>query len=322
MNPIWLIGGGLVLLGLGGELLVRGSVGAARAMGVSPLLIGLTLVGFGTSTPELVTSLQAASLGSPGIAVGNVVGSNIANILLILGVAALIRPVEFHPKAFRRDGPVLAIATAAGVAAVVHGRLSPLLGAAFLLGLAIYIVVSWLQERNAPPEDVEADRHEDQGEAAAPRRPRVLPGLGLAVVGIALTVGGARLLVDGAIEVARDWGVPETVIGLTIVAVGTSLPELVASAMAALRGRSDLAFGNVVGSNIYNVLGILGVTALVRPIEAPAELARFDVWIMLLAAALVLAQRNLRLGRSEGAVLVACYGLYVLAASTLASPSP
>lgn len=318
MDPVWLIGGGLLLLGAGGEMLVRGSVGAARSLGVSPLLIGLTLVGFGTSTPELVTSIQAAARGSPGIAVGNVVGSNIANVLLILGVAALIRPVEFHPRAFRRDGPVLLAATVAGLGAIVYGRLSPWLGATFVAALAGYVGFTWLQERRAPVEDIEADRHEAQAEAHAPPRPRLMPGLLMALVGIGLTVVGARLLVDGAIEVARAWGVPETVIGLTIVAVGTSLPELVASAMAALRGRSDLAFGNVVGSNIYNTLGILGVTALVRPIPVPGELARFDVWVMLAAVFLLLAQRNLRLGRREGLVLLVCYGLYVVAAAALA----
>jgi len=318
MDPVWLIAGGLVLLGAGGETLVRGSVGAARALGVSPLLIGLTLVGFGTSTPELVTSLQAASVGSPGIAVGNVVGSNIANVLLILGVAALIRPVVFHPAAFRRDGPMLALATLAAAGAVLYGRLTPPMGWLFLAGLAAYVVVGWLQERRAPPGDAEAGRIGDQAEAALPSRPRVLPGLLMAVGGIVLTVLGARLLVEGAIEVARASGMPETLIGLTIVAVGTSLPELVTSAMAALRGRSDLAFGNVVGSNIYNAIGILGITAVVRPIEAPPELARFDVWIMLAAAALVLAQRNLRLGRREGLVLVVCYALYVVTAASIA----
>lgn len=319
MDPVWLIAGGLVLLGVGGETLVRGSVGAARALGVSPLLIGLTLVGFGTSTPELVTSLQAASVGAPGIAVGNVVGSNIANILLILGLAALIRPVVFHPAAFRRDGPMLALAVLAAAGAVLYGRLTPPVGWVFLAALAAYVVVSWLQERNAPAGDAEAERLEDQAEAVQPPRPRVLPGLLMAVGGIALTVVGARLLVEGAIDVARASGVPETLIGLTVVAVGTSLPELVASSMAALRGRSDLAFGNVVGSNIYNSLGILGVTAVARPIDAPPELAGFDVWVMLGAAALLLAQRNLRVGRREGLVLVVCYALYVVTAAAMAS---
>jgi len=233
MDPIWLMLGGLVLLAVGGDVLVRGAVGAARALGVSPLLIGLTLVGFGTSTPELVTSLQAAAQGSPGIAMGNVVGSNICNILLILGLAALLRPIVFHPQAFRRDGLVLALVTAAAVAVVLYGRLTPAVGAAFLAALAIYIVVSWLQERRAPASDPEAGRLEDTAEAAAPARPRVLPGLLLAVAGIALTIFGARLLVDGAIQIARASGISETVIGLTVVAVGTSLPELVASAAPA-----------------------------------------------------------------------------------------
>jgi len=318
MDPTVLILGGLVLLAVGGETLVRGAVGAAKALGVSPLLIGLTLVGFGTSTPELVTSLQAALQGSPGLALGNVVGSNIANILLILGVAALIRPIHFDPRAFARDGVVLGAATLACIAVVLYGRLTPLIGAGFLAALILYVVVSWLQERRAPAGDPEAERLEHEAAASAPPRPTgVWGGVLLAIVGIALTVVGARLLVDGAIAIARDWGVSETLIGLTIVAVGTSLPELVASTVAALRGRSDVAFGNVVGSNIYNVLGVLGITALVKPIPAPPELARADIWVMLAAALLILFQRNLRLGRMEGLGLLMCYALYVsfLAAS-------
>lgn len=311
MDPVLLMLAGLALLAVGGEVLVRGAVGAARALGVSPLLIGLTLVGFGTSTPELVTSLQAAAKGSPGLAVGNIVGSNIANILLILGLAALLRPVSFDPRAFARDGLVLALATLACLGVALYGRLTPAIGIGFLVALATYIVVSWLQERRSPPGDPEATRLEAEAAAAAPARPRVLPGLALAVAGIVLTIVGARLLVDGAIDVARASGVSETVIGLTIVAVGTSLPELVASLAAALRGRSDVAFGNVVGSNIYNILGILGVTAVLQPLRVPPEIARVDIWVMVAATTLVLAQRNFRLGRREGLVLLLCYGLYV-----------
>ncbi len=316
MDPWLMIAAGLLLLAAGGETLVRGAVGAARALGVSPLLIGLTLVGFGTSTPELVTALQAASRGSPGIAVGAVVGSNIANILLILGLGALLRPIRFEAAAFRRDGAVLALVTVACLVVVLYGRLTPVVGAVFVAALASYVVLSWLQERRAPAGDAEAERIADTAEAAGPGRPRVLPGLLLAVGGIVLTIGGARLLVDGAIEVARASGVSETVIGVTIVALGTSLPEMVASIAAAVRGRSDVAFGNVVGSNIYNVLGILGVTALVKPIAVPAEVAAFDIWVMAGAALLLLAQRNLRLGRREGLVLLLCYGLYVAAVTS------
>jgi len=313
LDPIVSVLVGLALLAVGGESLVRGAVGAARALGVSPLLIGLTLVGFGTSTPELVTSLQAAARGSPGLAVGNVVGSNIANILLILGVAALIRPIRFDPRAFSRDGVALALATLACLAAVLFGRLTPWIGAGFLAALVVYLVVSWLQERRAAPGDPEAMRLEAETEAVVPAHPKVLPGLGLAIVGILLTILGARVLVDGAIDVARAHGVSETMIGLTVVAVGTSLPELVASVAAALRGRADVAFGNVVGSNIYNILGILGITAVVSPLEVPPEIARVDVWVMVAAATLILAQRNFRLGRREALVLLTCYGLYVTA---------
>lgn len=317
MNPIWLIAGGFVLLGVGGEVLVRGAVGAARALGVSPLLVGLTLVGFGTSTPELVTSLQAAAVGSPGIAVGNVVGSNICNVLLILGTAALIRPVALNRTAMLRDGTALGVVTLLALATILHGRLVPWMGAGFLGLLALYVLISWFQERRSPAADPDVAPADDRPGAEPPPRPRVFPGLLMAVGGIALTVMGARLLVNGAIDVARALGVADTVIGVTVVAIGTSLPELVTSAMAALRGRSDLAFGNVVGSNIYNVLGILGVTAIVTPIGIPPDLARFDVWIMVAATVLLLAQRNLKIGRRDGLVMVLCYALYLVAAAAL-----
>lgn len=320
MDPWLLIVIGVVLLALGGETLVRGSVAAARALGVSPLLIGLTLVGFGTSTPELVTSIQAALKGSPGLAFGNIVGSNTANILLILGLTALLRPIDIDRAAFRRDGAVMLLATIACVACVLYGRLTPLIGATFLAALGVYVLVCWLQERRPVAAPSAGASVPDPGPGLVPepsRRPRILPGVLLAVGGVALTVVGAGLLVDGAIVLARASGVSETVIGLTIVAVGTSLPELVASLMAALRGRSDLALGNILGSNIYNVLGILGLTALIRPIPAPPELARLDVWVMLAAAVLLLAQRNLRVGRREGLIMLLCYGLYLIVLTRL-----
>jgi len=305
------IAGGLILLVVGGDALVRGAVSLAERLGVSRLLIGLTLVGFGTSTPELVTSLQAAAIGAPGIAVGNVIGSNTANILLILGAAALISPLTTAKGAFIRDGTVLVVASALCVGIVLHGHLGRFWGVVFVASLLAYIVFTFLLERRI--KDASAMMHEAEAEAAPEGPSRVWLALVLTVGGIALTILGARILVDGAIRLAGAAGVSETIIGLTIVAIGTSLPELVTAVMAALRGQSDIAFGNVVGSNIYNILGILGVTALVTPIPVPVEIAETDIWVMVGATLLFLAFSftGWRLSRLEGSVFLAGYAAYL-----------
>lgn len=307
---IELIGGLALLLG-GGEALVRGSVSLARRLGVSQLMIGLTPVGFGTSTPELVSSIQAVLRGAPGIAVGNVVGSNIANVLLILGLSALILPIATSRAAFKRDGPALLGASVLVVAVVLAGEMSAWMGVCFLMLLVGYLVYTYFQERSS--DSASAQMHSG---IAAPDRPANLPiwaGLLLALGGIAAVVYGADLLVGAAIVLARQLDMSEAVIGLTLVAVGTSLPELVTSVTAALRGRGDLAFGNIVGSNIFNALGILGSTALVAPIVVPAQIGRFDVWVMLGAAMLlvVFATTGWRLGRREGGVFLVLFCLYL-----------
>jgi cation:H+ antiporter len=301
---------GLVLLVAGGELLVRGAVQIAQKFRISPLLIGLTLVGFGTSTPELVTSLQAAFAGSPGIAVGNVVGSNIANILLILGAAALIFPIAIARHTFRRDGVALAIATAMCLGAVLIGQLSVWLGAVFVLSLAGYLVYAFQSERRATAAaDAAAGTVADAPKATAGG---IALDLVLVIGGLALTILGAKLLVSSAIDIARMFHVSETIIGLTIVAIGTSLPELVTSVMAALRKHGDIAFGNIVGSNIYNIFGILGVTAMVKPIAVPAEIAGFDIWVMIAATAVLVlaAMSRWKISRLEGGVMLAAYIAY------------
>jgi cation:H+ antiporter len=302
---------GLALLTLGGEALVRGSVAAAKSLGVSPLLIGLTLVGFGTSTPELTTSIVAALEESPGIVVGNVVGSNIANVLLILGVAAVISPLVVNPAAFKRDSIAVLAAAVFCCAAALYGALSAWVGIVFLAVLVGYIAWAYINEKRS--HDAEAEMHEHVA-ADVPAGPRSLTiAIVTALVGIALTVFGASLLVDGAIDLAKGLGVSDTVIGLTIVAVGTSLPELVASVIAALRKHADVALGNVIGSNIYNVFGILGITAIVHPIDVPPEIARLDIWVMLTATLLLIAfvRSGWRLSRVEGAVLLALYAGYI-----------
>ena len=309
----WLsIAAGLVILTVGAEFLIRGSTALARQLGVSDLLIGLTLVGFGTSTPELVSSVEAALLGSPGVAVGNVVGSNIANILLILGLSVVIAPFAIDRRAFQRDGLVALFATIAMIGVSMTGEFGRLAGFAFLASIAAYVVYAFQTERKAP-HSPEAAQHAAEAKAIPPGPRSAFLDIALAVAGLGLLIAGAKLLVGGAINIAAALGVSETIIGLTIVAIGTSLPELVTASMAAMRGRSALALGNVVGSNIYNILGILGATAAIRPVSAPGEIVAFDNWVMLAATLLMIAfamTRN-RLSRLEGAVLVTGYAAYI-----------
>ncbi|MEX2629908.1 MAG: calcium/sodium antiporter [Tistlia sp.] len=309
------IAAGLVCLLAGGDALVRGAVALARRLGISPLLIGLVLVGFGTSTPELMTSLEAAFLGAPGIAIGNVVGSNTCNILLILGLGALLRPIAVAPAAFRRDGSVMALAALACLTLAFTGTLEPVIGLGFLLVLAVYLVFSYRQERTVGGASAELHRQEAASvPTAAIEPPSRLPlALLLAFGGLAGVLFGARLLVGGALEVAREAGLSETVLGLTLVAVGTSLPELAATLVAALRRQGDVALGNIVGSNIFNVFGILGVTAIVEPIPVPPQILAFDVWVMLAATAALIAAALLwrRLGRLLGLGFLAAYGAYL-----------
>ena len=317
--------GGLILLMLGGELLVRGAVQVATRFGVSPLVIGLTLVGFGTSTPELVTSVQAALSGSPGIAYGNIVGSNIANILLILGIAAIITPIAVSSNALKRDSTIMVLVTVvfAIVAALVPMGL--LAGLVFVLALAGYIFAAFWQERGLAAGALD-DAHGaafDKSLALQEADPALKApseigrsaflSILIAIAGLALVVLGGNLLVSGAVGLARSFSISETIIGLTIVAIGTSMPELVTSVMAALRKQTEVAFGNVVGSNIYNILGIGGFTALIAPTNVPSEIVRFDNLIMI-GASLVLvafAFTGRRISRREGAVLVAGYAAYV-----------
>jgi cation:H+ antiporter len=321
MTDIWLpLLGGLFLLIAGGELLVRGAVGVAERLGVSPLVIGLTLVGFGTSTPELVTSVQAALAGSPGIAYGNVVGSNIANVLLILGIAALIAPIAVASSALKRDGVVMLAAAIAFAALALTVPLGRTVGLIFIAGLVSYIVLAFRQERTAGAGHgavAEKARALEQVDPAlapgATPGPSLWVGLGLAVLGLGLVVLGGKFLVDGAISLARGFGISETVIGLTIVALGTSMPELVTSVVAGLKKQGDVAFGNIVGSNIYNVLGIAGFTAAIAPGAVPAEIARFDAPVMVAVSVVLLlvAYTGLRVSRREGLALLLGYGAYV-----------
>ncbi|NNC47209.1 MAG: calcium/sodium antiporter [Sphingomonas sp.] len=306
-----LVLGGLVLLGLGGEFLVRGTVGLARRFGVSPLLAGLVIVGFGTSAPELVTSLQAALSGSPDISVGNVVGSNIANVLLILGISAIIIPLPIKPPAFYRDGFAMSMGALAALAGVLLGGFDRLSGILLGMMLLSYIIVAYLTDRDK--NDDEAERHL-HAEAQKPKTKRSLALLLLMTAGgIAAVIFGAQYLIEGAVTLARGMGISEAVIGLTVVAVGTSLPELVACTAAAIKKEPDVALGNIVGSSIYNIFGILGITAAIVPLGAPPEIARLDIWVLIGVTGLLMLflRTGWTIHRWEGVIFTGAYAAYV-----------
>lgn len=320
MMDMWLpLIGGLVLLIAGGDLLVRGAVQVAERLGVSPLVIGLTLVGFGTSTPELVTSVQAALSGSPGIAFGNIVGSNIANILLILGISALILPIAVSSSALRRDAVVMLGVAAVFAALSFAMPLGRLVGVALIVALIAYIYLAFRQESSSSEHGAVYDKAAALEAVDPGLHPKPSPAGGmvtpllLAVGGLVLVVVGGAFLVKGAVAIAQSFGIPETVIGLTIVAVGTSMPELVTSVVAAFKRQSDVAFGNIVGSNIYNILGIGGGTALISPTRVPEQIVTFDNLLMVGVSLLlvIFAATGLRIARWEGAVLLAGYLVYL-----------
>ena len=287
------------------DTLVRGSVDIARRMAIPPLLIGLTVVGFGTSTPELLVSVDAALRGVPDIALGNVIGSNIANVLLIVGLSALVWPIRVLGDTLRRDTTVMILASLLLVPVFAMGQVGRQAGLILVAGLIAYLVLAYRQAGRAAPEE----------EGAKP--PATLVVSLLWVVGglIALMVG-ARFLVDGAVSIARDFGVSEAFIGLTIVAVGTSLPELATSLIAALRKQSEIAIGNIIGSNIFNILGILGVTALITPIPVAARFLRLDLPVVIAASVLLTALLLLRptIGRWVGVLMLIAYAAYVVSA--------
>lgn len=293
---------GLLGLFFGGEYLVRGASAVARHFGLSPMVIGLTIVGFGTSAPELLVSLQAALADppAPGIAIGNVVGSNIANILLILGVSAAIAPLVIPARKLWRDLGFMLAATAILWVMLADGQVTRMEGILLLAGLVAFLTTAFVTGRVEVDEVTLGDI--PQWKAWA-----------MTAGGLVVLVIGARLLVDSATEIARGFGISEAVIGLTIVAVGTSLPELATSAIAAIRKQTEIAVGNVIGSNIFNIFCILGVTATIVPIPAEARFATTDMpWVAATAAGLtVLAFVLGGLPRIAGVLLLVAYGGYL-----------
>ena len=301
--------GGLIILLLGGDFLVRGAVALARRLGISTLLIGLTVVACGTSAPELVVSMNAALSGVPGIAIGNVVGSNVANVLLVLGIPAVIAPIA-RESGTARSYLFMFGASVAFVVLCWWGILVVWQGVVLLVLFAIFLFFSFRWARQGGGEAALAESEvEDIGVVPG----SLGPALGITVGGLIGLVIGSHLLVDGASAIARAAGISEAVIGVTLVAFGTSLPELATSLMAALRRQGDVAIGNVIGSNLFNVLGVMGITATVVAVPVPAKFLSFDLWVML-AATLALAPfvfSRAPIGRVTGLVFALAYGGYV-----------
>ncbi|MFQ5955754.1 MAG: calcium/sodium antiporter [Kiloniellales bacterium] len=310
-----LAAGGLAILLVGGQALVAGATGLARWFGLSTLVIGLTVIAFGTSLPELLVAVQAAVRGSPGLTTGSVVGSNIANILLILGVGALVQPIACALHSVLRDGASLLAATALFTGFALTGAFRAGHGAVLLAALAFFMVWSYVGERRALQAAGPASGLAAQPMAAlapVPSRPRRMTPL-VAVILVAAGSGalymGSTMLIAGAVAIARSFAVPEELIGLTLIAVGTSLPELAAALTAGLRGEADLVLGNVVGSNIFNCLAVMGAAAVAAPIPVTAEILRLDIWIMVGASLLLIPVMVVgwRVSRLEGGILLLLY---------------
>ncbi len=298
--------GGLVLLLGGAEILVRGAVGLAERVGVSKMVIGMTIVAFGTSAPELVVSLDAALTGVPGLAVGNIVGSNIANILLIIGATAMILPFATKSDGSASDSMVMIVGTLSFVGLCYFGMLGKMAGIILVVLFVAFLVYSWWRERSSDStlaDDVDAVPH------SIPLAIAMLFG------GIAGVVFGADILVEGAVFVARAVGVSEAAIGLTLVAFGTSVPELATSVVAALRRHADVALGNIVGSNMFNMLGIGGVVSLVTDLPVDQSFMTFDLPVVLLATLMLIVMMwaGRTIGRVVGVGFLGFYTYYILA---------
>ncbi len=298
-HPYVLIVGGLVGLFIGGELFVRGAVNLGRRLGLSELFVGLAIVGFGTSAAELAVSIDAALQGSSDIALANVVGSNIANIALVLGITAVIKSISVDAQSFRRDIPVLLFASVVLLVMLLDGTLTRYEGAGLLLGLVAYLsFAAWHTRQQTTPED---------DFETIDRLPTVL---GMLIAGVGLLVIGSHWLVDGAITVSLQLGITEAVVGVTVVAIGTCLPEITVSVVAALRGKTDLALGNIVGSNIWNILAVLGSASVI--VDLPRGNVGWDMLGFFMIVTLMLtymAKTAMRISRIEGVVLLCVYAL-------------
>ncbi|MAN80306.1 MAG: hypothetical protein CMM77_03000 [Rhodospirillaceae bacterium] len=304
--------GGLAILMAAAEVMIRGAVGLARLFGLSPLLIGMTVVALGTSAPELVVSLDAALTGNAGIATGNIVGSNIANTLLIVGAAAVISPMARRSDRLYRDGALLILCTALFVMLCWGDSLGMAQGVLLLIIFLGFMGSAYWRDINNPK--ASAERVGDVEEIGkVPEKPWIAWTATLG--GLAGIAVGADLMVGGGVSVARSFGMGEEVIGLTLIAIGTSLPELAASVVAARRGHADVAIGNVVGSNMFNMLGIAGVVSMAAPLPVPSSMLAFDLWVMLGSLVLIVPAMTGWSGvsRAGALALLVLYGGYLAA---------
>ena len=306
---LYIIGGSVGLF-IGAEGLVRGASSLAIRLGISPLVVGLTVVAFATSSPEMVVSIKAAIEGNPGIVVGNVVGSNICNIALILGVAAMISPMSVKSQVIKREIPIMIIVSLILLLILLDDTITRVEGVFLVIGIITYIILGYKYSIK------EKDNKEviKEFEEFIPKSPyKVWQSLILMMVGLGLLVFGSNLFVDGAVAVAENLGVSQAVIGLTVVALGTSLPELTTSIVASFKNENDIAIGNAVGSNVFNILSILGVSSLVRPI-VDTGVTMVDLSIMMFFAILILplSRSKFTLRRWEGALLFCGYVAYMI----------
>jgi len=305
---------GIALLGLGADVLVRGAVSLAQAAKVSAAVIGLTIISMGTSLPELTVSVAAALRGSPDLSMGNVVGSNIFNIGVVLGVSALILPMRVHSSAVKMEWPFLFVASFLLLLLARDGTLDRLEGGFFVMSIALFTVYAVMIGREAVGAQEEADLTQQVGElTVASGKLTIGAALGLVAIGIIVLLTGGELLVRGAISLARSLGMTERLIGLTVVAAGTGAPEVATSIVAARRGQSEIALGNVIGSNIFNILAILGVAATITPMAVAPEILDSDLWWMLGITFVLLPMMwsQTVVTRLQGGLLVMIYGTYL-----------
>jgi cation:H+ antiporter len=305
MNPWLALALGLVVLYFGAQALVKGGASLALRLGLTPLVIGLTVMAFGTSSPEMVVSVQAAASGNGAISIGNVVGSNICNIALILGLCALVTPLTATAQVIRREVPIMIGVSVVAMLMLMDGHLARWEGGLLLTGLIVYTVLTVKQAR---AETAAAKASQDYASEIGPKPDALGKSIAFVVGGLGALIVGSHFFVQGAVTLAEAWGMSQVAIGLTIVAVGTSMPELATSLFAAIKKESDVAIGNVVGSNTFNILGIFGVAALVKPIEAQGlEWGDLIVMLVIAVALLPLAKSGGRVTRWEGAALLVSY---------------
>lgn len=311
MTPIEIIiylFAGLLMLFIGAEGLIRGSSSLALKLGITPLVVGLTVVAFGTSSPELVVSLKAALAGNGDISLGNVIGSNIANIALILGISALIRPMKVQAQVIQREIPIMIFVTLLLVAFLTDSEIGMTEGIVFFIGIVLYTVISVIIAKKEKSREVV----DEFIEGVVNKPMNIWLAIVFIIFGLLLLIYGSNIFLEASVEIAKMFGMSQAVIGLTIIAVGTSLPELVTSAVASYKNESDIAIGNVVGSNVFNILFILGLTAIIIPINS-SGITLIDIMVMLLTAIVIvpLAWFKFNLNRIEGVFLLIGYAVYI-----------